>query len=137
MALITWSEQLSVQIDNIDRQHRRWVELVNALDTAVREGREDEQLKKTLADLVDYTHYHFKTEETLMQQADYDAEEFELHRREHRVFADQIKIYKDRQSAGFQKLTPQVMQYLRDWLVTHITASDRGYIAPIKEAGLG
>jgi len=137
MALITWSEQLSVQIDNIDRQHRRWVELVNALDTAVREGREDEQLKKTLADLVDYTHYHFKTEETLMQQADYDAEEFELHRREHRVFADQIKIYKDRQSAGFQKLTPQVMQYLRDWLVTHITASDRGYITPIKEAGLG
>ena len=97
---------------------------------------EEEQLGKTLAELVDYTHYHFKTEESLMKQADYDAEEFELHRREHRVFTDQIKIYQDRQSAGFQKLTPQVMQYLRDWLVMHITASDRGYIPPIKEAGL-
>jgi hemerythrin-like metal-binding protein len=136
MAAIDWDKQLEVGIATIDKQHRRWVELYNALDIAVQEGRQESKLGETLEALIEYSQYHFGTEEVLMRQNEYDAEEFSLHCREHRVFTDQIVIYKDRHDAGFQRLTPVVMASLRDWLVTHITASDRGYISTLKGAGV-
>jgi hemerythrin len=136
MDFITWSERLETGIQNIDKQHRRWVNLINDLHRAVAEGREQEGLREALDALVDYTQYHFRTEEALMKQAKYDEEEFELHCREHRVFTDQIVIFRDRLDVGFTKMSPEVTQYLRGWLVNHVTASDRGYIRPIKDAGL-
>jgi hemerythrin-like metal-binding protein len=136
MAAIIWAKQLEVGIPTIDKQHRRWVEMYNDLDRAVQEGREEDKLSETLEALIDYSHYHFKTEEALMQQNGFDEEEFALHRREHHVFSDQIVIYRDRFAAGFHKLTPEVVQTLRDWLVAHITGTDRGYIRTLQDAGV-
>ncbi|MBW1880698.1 MAG: hemerythrin family protein [Deltaproteobacteria bacterium] len=136
MAAISWVPQLETGIEVIDKQHRRWVEIYNALDAAVQAGREEDALTKALTDLVEYSRYHFRTEEALMERASYDEEEFDLHRREHKVFTDQVVIYQDRATAGFQKLTPQVMAYLRDWLLAHVTGTDRGYITPLREAGI-
>ena len=134
MAAIDWTARLETGIETIDKQHRRWVGMYNDLDSAVQEGREQQALGEVLEALVEYSSYHFRTEEALMEHAEYDAEELELHRREHRVFTDQIVLYRDRTAAGFQRVTPEVVAYLRDWLVTHITATDRGYIRAIKDA---
>lgn len=136
MAAIAWAKRLDTGIATIDKQHRRWVELYNELDAAVEQGRERDALRRTLEALVEYSGYHFRTEESLMKQANYDQEEFDLHVREHRVFTDQIAIYRDRELAGSQRLTPEVVAYLRDWLVTHIKASDRGYITSLQNAGI-
>ena len=136
MPAITWGPKLEVGIENIDKQHRRWVELFNDLDEAVQAGQEQQALGEALEAYIEYSSYHFKTEEALMRQAGLDEEEYDFHRREHKVFRDQIAIYKDRHDAGFLKVTPQVTAYLREWLLAHVTGTDRGYIEPIKEAGI-
>jgi len=134
MPLITWGKQLETGVSSIDHQHQGWVDLVNELDVAILEGRGQEQVSQTLNELIDYTHAHFRTEETLMAKHGY--EDLKLHRREHRVFTDQIEIYRDRVDLGQMTLSIEVMQYMRGWLVTHITGSDRGYIATMKAAGV-
>ena len=136
MPAITWGPTLEVGIETIDKQHRRWVELFNALDDAVKEGQAEKALGEALEAYIEYSQYHFKTEEALMRQAKVDAEEYDFHLREHKVFRDQIVIYRDRHSAGFLKMSSQVMEYLRQWLLAHVTGTDRGYIQPIKDAGI-
>ncbi len=136
MPAITWGPSLEVGIETIDKQHRRWVNLFNTLDEAVSAGREQAALAEALEAYLEYSEYHFKTEEALMRQAKLDEEEYDFHLREHKVFRDQIVIYRDRHAAGFLTVTPQVTAYLRQWLLAHVTGTDRGYIQPIMDAGL-
>lgn len=134
MAAITWGPQIELGIAKIDEQHKRLVELINELGQAMEEGRSAEVMSAALAELVDYTHTHFKTEEVLLNQHGY--EELPQHKREHRIFTDQIEIYRDRFESGFQSVTQSLMDYLSGWLVTHITVSDRAYLSTLKDAGV-
>ncbi|MEJ2039226.1 MAG: hypothetical protein P8X55_09860 [Desulfosarcinaceae bacterium] len=38
MALIEWNESLSVGVKEIDFQHRRWIDMINAMDEALSAG---------------------------------------------------------------------------------------------------
>ena len=134
MAAITWGPQIELGIAKIDEQHKRLVELINELGQAMEEGRSAEVMSATLAELVDYTHTHFRTEEVLLKEHGY--EELPGHQREHRIFTDQIEIYRDRFESGFQSVTQSLMDYLSGWLVTHITVSDRAYLPTLKDAGV-
>jgi hemerythrin len=97
-------------------------------------GRGGQEVTSTLEGLVEYTHTHFRTEEGLLKDNGY--EEFDLHCREHRIFTDQIEIYRDRVSAGFMDISKDVMGYMRGWLLTHISNSDRAYVGTLKSAGV-
>ena len=134
MALITWGKKLEVGIGIIDSQHRRLVNLINQLDKAIEEGRGNEVVADTLKGLIDYTHTHFRTEEELLKEHDY--EDYDLHCREHRIFTDQIEIYRDRLDAGSLRISSNVMGYMRGWLLTHIGSSDRAYIRTLTDAGV-
>ena len=134
MPLITWGPKLEVGIGIIDSQHRRLVKMINDLDQAINDNRAAEILGKTLKGLVDYTHTHFRTEEDLLKEHDY--EDYALHCREHRIFTDQIEIYRDRLDAGSLRLSDEVMGYMRGWLLTHIGSSDRAYRSTLLDAGV-
>ena len=134
MPLITWGPKLEVGIGIIDSQHKRLVDLINKLDEATKEGRAAEAVGETLKGLIDYTHTHFTTEQELLKEHNY--EDYKLHCREHRIFTDQIEIYRDRLDAGSLKISNDVMGYMRGWLLTHIGSSDRAYIKTLKDAGV-
>ena len=134
MALITWGPKLEIGIEIIDSQHRRLVDLINELDEAIEGGRAGDVVGNTLQGLIDYTHTHFRTEQELLKKHEY--EDFALHCREHRIFTDQIEIYRDRLDAGSLRISKDVMGYMRGWLLTHIGSSDRAYIKTLKDAGV-
>ena len=131
MPLITWGPQILVGIEIVDRQHKR-LDLINELHEAMQENRSAEVLGHTFRELVDYTHTHFRTEENLLQKHGY--ENYAQHRKEHYIFTDQIEIYRDRFEAGALSVTQLLMEYLRGWLVTHITSSDRAYVPTLRAA---
>jgi hemerythrin-like metal-binding protein len=134
MPLITWGPKIEVGIEIIDSQHRRLVDMINELNDAMEGGRGGKAVGSTLKGLIEYTHTHFQTEERLLKEHDY--EEYALHCREHRIFTDQVEIYQDRFNAGFLDISSNVMSYLRGWLLTHITSSDRAYVRTLKDAGV-
>jgi hemerythrin-like metal-binding protein len=134
MAYITWGPKLEIGIASIDAQHRRWIGMLNDLHDAIEAGSGAEHVGKTLEGLIDYTHTHFRTEESLMKE--HGFEDFEQHCREHRIFTDQVEIYRDRFDAQLMDMSPEVMEYMRGWLLTHITSSDRTYVRTLKDAGV-
>jgi hemerythrin-like metal-binding protein len=134
MPLITWGPQLETGITIIDAQHKRLVDIINEFNDALEAGRSAEVMGAIFDELVAYTETHFGVEEKLMENHDYEY--LEDHRREHRVFTDQIKMDRDNFKAGAWMFEERLMDYLRGWLVNHISASDKAYVPTLKQAGI-
>ncbi len=122
MALVNWKEVYSVNIAEVDTQHKKLVELINNLHDAMITGRGREVMSKTLSDLVDYTVNHFATEEKYFDQ--YGYPEAEMHKQQHKDLVDQVGDLQKKFESGEKVLTIDVMNFLRDWLHDHIVGSD-------------
>ena len=71
MPIVTWSDQYSINVGEIDDQHQKILELVNDLHNAVESCIEKETLRVKLSALVDFTDLHFSTEDQLMKKHGY------------------------------------------------------------------
>lgn len=123
MALMEWSEAFSVGVASIDEQHKKLINMLNALQFAVEQGQEGEVLHEIFEGLVLYTQKHFSFEEQLLDEHGYaQAEE---HKREHKVLKDQVMILQQRFEAGEGMLSDALLEFLRQWLSDHIQGADR------------
>ena len=126
MRFVEWSEEFSVGIEAIDRDHRRLLELLNELHDAVETGGGREILGKVLDGLILYVSYHFAHEERLLLRVNYPG--YERHRRKHLSFTDTVKeVHEGFQSGASDALPRQVLEFLKNWLYDHILGSDRAY----------
>ncbi len=134
MALITWSDALSVQVREIDDQHKRLVQLINSLHDAMKAGQGKEALEKTLQELANYAVYHFRTEENYMQQFSYAG--YASHKLKHDAFVKKVTAFQADYVAGKLGLSIELMNFLRDWVTTHIRETDRNYTGTFLRHGL-
>lgn len=126
MALIIWKEAYSVNIAEIDNQHKKLIELINNLHDAMITGKAKEEMSKILSSLVDYTLYHFATEEKIFDQYDFPGSK--AHKKQHNDLIEQVAALQKKHEDGERVLTIDVMNFLRDWLNDHIMGSDKkGY----------
>lgn len=125
MALITWTENFSVQVQSIDDQHKKLIGLVNDLYDAMRAGKARDVLGKVLSELIDYTVYHFGTEEKLFVK--YGYPEYKAHKKEHDDLTKQAVALKEKFDNGNMMITIEVMNFLKDWLNNHILGTDKKY----------
>jgi hemerythrin-like metal-binding protein len=115
----------SVGIEEIDRQHKKLVSLIAELHEAMKEGRGAAALNRILGDLVTYTRVHFDSEERLMEKHGYPA--LDAHKREHAALSRKVSDYVEQVRSGAVSLTPEVLGFLKDWLVNHILHTDKNY----------
>ena len=76
MSYLKWSDKYSLNVAEIDEQHKKLVSLVNVMYDAMQEGKGRDMIGTVIAEFVDYTDYHFKAEERLLRQngyLEYDA----------------------------------------------------------------
>ncbi len=123
--VISRSNQYSVDIRKIDDEHKKLIEILNKISDAVKTAQDDAKIEKCIDDLVDYTIYHFKTEEELMSAHFYP--DFEKHKAQHDKFTRNILEYKQLYSQVKQYSASKVLEYLKNWIITHILASDKEY----------
>ncbi|MCP4937163.1 MAG: bacteriohemerythrin [bacterium] len=131
MALLQWSDELSVGIDIIDKQHMILMRAINLLALAIEKNSERELLEAIFKTLADYTVTHFAYEEKLFDHFDY-PQSIE-HKKDHQALRDKVSVLKDRFDAGEDNLGPQVLKFLVEWLTKHILGKDKRYASFILE----
>ncbi|KOR29935.1 hypothetical protein TI03_00940 [Achromatium sp. WMS1] len=122
--LVIWSDEYSVQILEIDEQHKTLVNCINALWKSLATGQDQEVISDLLKVLWHYTDTHFLAEETLMIEAQYS--DLETHRRIHVSFVEKLYQIVHNQIEG-QKVGIELLQFLTTWLINHIQVSDQQF----------
>lgn len=124
--LVEWDPgRLSVYVRGIDRQHMFLVANLNMLYLGLVAGEDKDAMEEALRNLAEYTHFHFRSEERLMDKFGYPESLAERHRREHRAFVERVRGFVEKYTAGETDLTLDVLGYLVSWLQGHIAGSDR------------
>ena len=97
----------------------------------MKRGKGVEVIEEIVSELKDYSHYHFNTEESYMEKANYS--EIGIHRDCHREFVNKLEDFKKELDESKYGVSIKVMRFLADWLVKHIKDTDQKYSAFIKE----
>ena len=135
MPLIEWSAELSVGIDSIDEQHKKLVNMINALNDAMLTGSSNELLGKIFTGLAAYTQKHFAYEENMF--AEYGYSNSEAHKRQHSELIAQVIELKESFIENPQgTISADLMLFLKRWLTNHIMRTDKEYSEFLRSKGV-
>ena len=122
--LITWTDDLSVHNEAIDKQHRFLIDRLNLVHHAIQEH-DTKALMTTLMDAKSYAQIHFRAEEKHMERAGYP--ELSTHRRLHEIFVGRVDQLVEEIREHPLATTGDLIIYMRDWVLKHIQTVDAGY----------
>ena len=125
MALINWSDSMSVGVSRIDKEHQGLIDLINLLHSEMLAGKSKEALSVVLDKFVAYTKIHFAAEETLFRTLNYPA--MATHLKEHAALTQKAVQLQSDLKAGKAMISAPVLDFLRDWLTNHILKQDMAY----------
>lgn len=125
MFVFPWLEKYSIGVEAFDEQHKKLVELLNQLASAMAEGKGKTVLEPVLNNLIKYTVFHFNEEEKYFDRFDYSGAE--VHRVEHLKLIEEVKQFKTDYDAGKIGITVELMRFLKGWLINHIADTDKEF----------
>jgi hemerythrin len=134
MSMIAWDDLYSVEIQEIDEQHKCLIEIMNELYTALANRSNPELVGDVLDKLVEYTRIHFAVEETLMRLFNYDN--YEKHKAIHDKIVSRVEEFQGKYHQGDTHVGMELLMFLRDWLFDHISKEDKSYAKTFHNAGI-
>jgi hemerythrin len=134
VSFIEWNEKYSVYIEDIDSQHKRIFSIINRLHDAMKARKGKEVIGDLLSKLVDYTYYHFATEEKYFRLYNYPR--FDVHKSEHDLMRTLVADLKRKFDANTEMIIIETMELLKDWLSDHVLGSDQKFGFFLNERGI-
>jgi len=125
MPLIKWRDSYSVGVEQFDNEHRKLVELINRMFVIVRDKDDISAISDSVARLIDYTEFHFASEEAAMEKAGFP--DFETHKQLHTRLTQEISVFQQKIVTEESAVGPEFYSFLRDWLLGHIMEEDKQY----------
>jgi hemerythrin-like metal-binding protein len=132
--LMPWNESFINGVSEFDNQHKYLVELVNKLYKGMKLGHGNEDVGKTLDELVEYTGSHFACEEKLMVENQYP--DCDSHIKIHKDLVDRVVDFQKKFNAGEATVSLDLLEFLKDWLIGHIKGVDRKYGSFFNDKGI-
>ncbi len=120
-----WSENLSVGVPSIDRQHKVLIGLINDLYDSIEAGKGQSDAKYILKKIINYARAHFIYEEGLFTRHNYVATQ--EHLASHENIKNKLLDLKTKAEDAKFNLPDELMTFLKDWLNNHILKEDMGY----------
>ncbi len=119
---LIWDETLSVDVPEIDEDHRRLVDLYNLLKRAVTAGESKDYIEALTEELIACTAWHFRHEERLMLKYRYDG--LAVHKAEHAELIESGRELQRKLLAQGKAVSTEEIELLEHWLVGHILGTD-------------
>lgn len=134
MAYINWQDDFSVNVKEIDNQHKGLIEMINALHEAMLANKARDLQLQTVERMLDYAGKHFALEEKYMKQFAYAG--YQKHKEKHDQFTAKAQDLQERMNKAGFVLTLEILNFLRDWLRNHILKIDKEYSEHFNRSGL-
>ena len=128
MPVIEWVDALSVNVAEIDEQHRSIIEIINEFHDVLLHGNFSElgiARDRVLKTIEEQFEVHFATEEAFMARVSFPG--LEDHQKKHRAFAGQLKKYESDILKGTVILNSELLKILAGWFVDHELQEDRKF----------
>jgi hemerythrin-like metal-binding protein len=119
---LVWDRTLSVEVPEIDEDHRRLVDLYNLLKHAVVDRESKDYIEALTEELMAGTAWHFRHEERLMLRYGYDG--LTAHKAEHEELIESGKELQRKLLAEGKAVSADEIEHLERWLVGHILGTD-------------
>ena len=133
MQFLEWEDTYNIGVKEIDIQHRGLFDIISKLSATRRFETEGQYFLATLDKIVEYARIHFATEERYMREAQYSK--LAEHQQEHRLFFPEVeKLMKDLENKQ-PNIQQKILDFLKDWYMSHILGSDRDYQKTLKDKG--
>ena len=129
---IQWSPILSVEVNEIDEDHRKLVGIFNILNHAVGEQASADYVEAVLEELISCTVWHFRHEERLMLGHGYPG--LAEHKAEHDELIESARALQESFSREGRQVSGEQLEFLERWLTGHILAADMKLGAFLAEA---
>ena len=126
MTSLVLSSVMKTGIKIIDEQHQLLISLVNDFEKAISSDIGGAYIEEILQELINYISYHFKAEEELMARNNYPN--FSNHKKAHDDLVKKAISFHERFKKGEQNLEKDIMLFLKDWVINHITKTDMEYV---------
>lgn len=120
---LIWDKTLSVDVPEIDEDHRRLVDLFNILNHSVVDGDAKEYVEAVIEELISCTVWHFRHEERLMLKYGYDG--LREHKQEHEELIASAKALQQKFLEEGKPVLSEDIQFLEHWLTGHILGTDK------------
>lgn len=127
MSKLEWNKNFDLGVRQVDKQHRKLIELINNVHDAFATNKDSASIQSLLASLTEYTHKHFAEEERLMQSAGYT--DFKRHQILHQKIREQLQKYTEAFKTKHHAIGPELLTFLQTWLAAHVQGVDQK-IAP-------
>lgn len=122
---VSWSDELSVGVPQMDEQHQRWIDILNSFYDAIERGDREEAISSLFKGVEEYTAFHFSAEEQFM--ADIGYPDLDSHRKIHQGLIDQVRSAQERYGQGDRRAARELAAFVLSWLYTHIAKTDKKY----------
>jgi len=139
MALMQWSEHFVTGLDLIDTQHKKLVDLINAVAPQLAEVGESpvRNVRPLLDQLAEYAVLHFACEEGLMEKHGIDAGYFSQHQHTHSLFAQEVAQLIQGISTDNNVSGTDLLRFLTSWLSFHILSEDQNMARQLRAIQAG
>lgn len=124
--LIEWNSSYELGIEDIDFQHRYFLNLINRLAFELSQTENSEYRCALIAELNAYARFHFISEENIMQREGYP--QLPEHKGHHLKLIDDLS---HRQAALTVRQTETeaeaILDFLAEWFLNHTVIEDRQF----------
>lgn len=134
MPLFQWTDELSVGVQSMDKEHKYLVDLINRLHDAMAQGKAKDVSGSILSELVRYTQTHFTHEEDLMTRTAYP--QLSVQKLQHSQFVKKVQEMQNQLAQGTMTLSLEMMNFLKNWLKEHIMKMDKAYSQHFASRGI-
>ena len=129
-----WTDQYSVNVEEIDNQHKALLKIIHTLYDMVNDGANKDILMNVFYELAEYTEVHFKTEEDYFDKFNYLEARF--HKNKHQEFTKEIRTLEKSFDMNYIHKASVILSFLTDWFINHVLEEDKKYIKCFNENGL-
>jgi len=129
-----WKPEYSVNVTEIDDQHKKFISILDDLYQAILVGKQKEKLYEVFEKLEEYMDLHFSTEENYFDKFKYEGSD--EHRAEHKKLKNKVEDIKQKAKNNEDVISFELVDFLEDWLLDHLAALDKKYTKCFNEHGL-